>query len=729
MWKKLDSLCPKNNSSTSLTLQDFKEFYAKPAVDNKDNSLNFDLTTEQEILDFMKKYHSGNESSTSQCPGPNSDNTCLIKDILDSVISANEITSAIKGLKRGKSSGIDGIPVDLFIDCEQTLNPLLKDLFNYILEYEDYPAEWALGLISPVHKGGPDQVGNFRKISVLPAISKILENVMNNRLKFVDRVFKLEDPYNGGFKENSRTSDNIFILNSLIDQAKNSNSPLYVCFVDFRRAFDCINRKLMFYKLINQGYSSKTLRLIINMYSKTKASVKLHGLLSDTFEEMLGVAQGGVLSPYLFVSFLKDMSKLFSSMYGVKIDETLTLCYLLWADDLVLFSNTAEGLQDHLDKLHQYCAKWQLIVNNLKTKVLIFNKRNTANVKFEIGGTPIEIATKYKYLGVMYSTVRQVDETKTYILNSCSRALFKIKRYGKQLGQLPPETALKLFDSLIIPLIDYGSEIWYKESIINKLETVHLRYLKRILKVRQQTSTLAVYGDLGRYPLKVRIQGNVLKYLHRLHNSPEDSVINKIVKMLQKYNDQGKSNWLTKAEKVFNNFHACSGMHMEMFVSKSEMTVKSFIKSTLQKQYESQWKSLICDMDKQPKLRTYCTFKTNLSLEPYLNIIIPKQRLAIARFRCSAHFLAIETGRHQKPKVPVELRKCIACDTVEDEIHHLMFCSNNKPHRDQLFKLASTCISNFENLSPVLQFRELLMSKDVKLLKAVAIFLTNSSLN
>ncbi len=257
---------------------------------------------------------------------------------------------------------------------------------------------------------------------------------------------------------------------------------------------------------------------------------------------------------------------------------------------------------------------------------------------------------------------------------------------------------------------------------------MNLRYIKRILKVRQQTSTLAVYGDLGRYPLKVRIQGNVLKYLHRFYNLPDDSVISKIVKMLQKYNDQGKSNWLTKAEKVFNNFHACSGMHMDMFVSKSEMSVKSFIKTTLQKQYESQWKTLICDMDKQPKLRTYCTFKTNLSFEPYLTIIIPKQRLAIARFRCSAHFLAIETGRHQKPKVPVELRKCITCDTVEDEIHHLMFCTNNQPHRDELFKIASTCISNFENLNPVIQFRELLMSKDVKLLKAVAIFLTNSSL-
>ncbi len=112
---------------------------------------------------------------------------------------------------------------------------------------------------------------------------------------------------------------------------------------------------------------------------------------------------------------------------------------------------------------------------------------------------------------MLYSTVGQIKETKTYISKSCTRALFKVIRYCEQLGQLPPATALDLFDALISPLIDYGSEIWYRESIISRLETIHLRYLKRVLKVCQQTPTLAVHGDLGRFPLIVRLQCNVLK--------------------------------------------------------------------------------------------------------------------------------------------------------------------------------------------------------------------------
>ncbi len=138
-----------------------------------------------------------------------------------------------------------------------------------------------------------------------------------------------------------------------------------------------------------------------------------------------------------------------------------------------------------------------------------------------------------------------------------------------------------------------SSEIWFRESIINKLETLHLRYLKRVLKVRQQTPTLAVYGDLGRYPLKVRAQCNVLKYLHRIYNFPVDSVHGKIVKMLEKYKAQGKTNWLIMAEKVFKNFQSCNNITMDVFLSKSKTSVKTLVKTTLSKQYESEWETLI----------------------------------------------------------------------------------------------------------------------------------------
>ncbi len=102
---------------------------------------------------------------------------------------------------------------------------------------------WANGLINPLYKKGPNDIAsNYRRISILPAISKIIEFVLNNRLNYVDKVFCREDRFNGGFKEDSRTPDNIFILSGLIECSRIQNKPLYVCFIDFSRAFDCIKQ-------------------------------------------------------------------------------------------------------------------------------------------------------------------------------------------------------------------------------------------------------------------------------------------------------------------------------------------------------------------------------------------------------------------------------------------------------------------------------------------------------
>ncbi len=337
------------------------------------------------------------------------------------------------------------------------------------------------------------------------------------------------------------------------------------------------------------------------------------------------------------------------------------------------------------------------------------------------------MGNKYKYLGTLFSTVRQTEETKAYVHNSCTRALYKIKRYCRNLGQLPPSTAMSLFDSLIAPLIDYSSEIWYRDSIARKLETFHLKYMKRVLKVRVQTPTLAIYGELGQFPIKLRLQGNILKYLHRVNNMPTSSLVYKTLCMLKRYHTMGKNNWLSRATNVFNSFNAITGMSLDVFLSKSDSYIKSFIKSKLQESFELDWKNNISNLDAQPKLRTYCTVKCDIKPEMYLALIIPKHRQALAKFRCSAHHLAIETGRHQKPKIPVEKRLCSICNVLEDEQHHLIACSKNEVFRQALFNEACLKIDNFSNLDPTSKFRELLMCKDLKLQKEIAVFLINSA--
>ncbi len=167
-----------------------------------------------------------------------------------------EAENAIKKLKPGKSPGLDGVPIDLFKSLMHDFSSMLVTLFNYVLEEGSYPDLWSTGLINPVPKVyNPESTDKFRRISVLPSVSKILEYIINNRFMFLETALCNTDFLNGGFREDSMCSDNVFVLSGLIEKHKILKKPLFVCYVDFKRAFDCLNRIMMFTKLIHLGYS------------------------------------------------------------------------------------------------------------------------------------------------------------------------------------------------------------------------------------------------------------------------------------------------------------------------------------------------------------------------------------------------------------------------------------------------------------------------------------------
>ena len=178
----------------------------------------------------------------------------------------------------------------------------------------------------------------------MPCIGKLFESILNNRLSFKNEVCNDNDPYQAGFKTNSRTTDNIFILCAIIDKQRCLSKPLYTCFVDFTKAFDYIDRTALYYKLLNRGIDGNLLNIIKNMFSKAECRVKWDSRISDILKSEFGVLQGGMLSPKLFTEFLQDISASFDQDQGIAVD-TLLMVYLLFADDLVLFSESAEGLQ------------------------------------------------------------------------------------------------------------------------------------------------------------------------------------------------------------------------------------------------------------------------------------------------------------------------------------------------------------------------------------------------
>ncbi len=159
-----------------------------------------------------------------------------------------------------------------------------------------------------------------------------------------------------GLKVNCRTTDNIFILNSLILKQIARKKPPYVCFVDFSKAFDYINRHILYYKLIKSGINGKLLNIIMNMVSKANCRVRRKGKIGKVINSEFGVLQWGMPSPEMSKMFLADLYKHLKTEVGVHLS-TAIITYILYADDLILVSDSV-GLQKLLDGLFSFCKKW-----------------------------------------------------------------------------------------------------------------------------------------------------------------------------------------------------------------------------------------------------------------------------------------------------------------------------------------------------------------------------------
>ena len=151
--------------------------------------------------------------------------------------------------------------------------------------------------------------------------------------------------------------------------------PLYICFVDFSKAFDLVNRDILFYKIMKGGWKGNVIDTLRNLYSKTKFRVKHCGFLSKAFENNIGVNQGGIASGLLFRKFMADLCNYLHTEFGVLLGDLIIL-HLLWADDLILISNSPVGLQKQLNGLEKFCSENHTIVNSMKTKCMAYKAKS-----------------------------------------------------------------------------------------------------------------------------------------------------------------------------------------------------------------------------------------------------------------------------------------------------------------------------------------------------------------
>ena len=703
-WKLLDSL-KESKQSNHIPSEEWEMYFRKLNTPSTIVSEEF----KQKLMDLEK---------------------LKIFNKLDFRISNIEITQAIKSLKMNKSVGFDAVSNEMLRYSQHIMTPLLNKLFNMILSQGKYPAVWCKGYIIPIFKNGdPLMPSNYRGIAILSALSKLFNRILNDRLSKFICDNNLIDQKQIGFRKGSRTSDHMFMLKTLIDVYTRNNGKLFTCFVDFKKAFDSINHQFLLYKLLKAGIGGNFYNVIKDMYvnTGTKLAVRVDDTLTPFFNSYVGVRQGDVLSPTLFNLFINDVIACLDEACDTPKLGSLNISCLLYADDLVLISQSEKGLQQAVTSLEKYCETWGLAINPDKTKIVVFNKKDIlidTNVKF--GKLKIQSVESYKYLGILFAKNGNLAVAKIDLMNRGQKAMFKLNSCFKS-SQPGFNTSIHLFDHVVKPVMMYASEIWGGErfasckSIYNLLvqdtmEKCHLKHLRYSLGVSKKAPKLAVYGETGRFPLLVEAISNTVKYYIRLcsFSVNENELLVNALHECQRLNL--KKPWLHNVKDILKK----SGISLSSAHLMNPLLITKRVKAYLQAEFIKGWKSEL-ENDKRSKghgnkLRTYRSFKTTFSKEYYLeDCIVTKHRQALSRLRMGAHKLQIEVDRYTtKNRIPPEQRICKICNLgiCEDEFHLVMVCPKYHNLRQIMFNNVLEKFPCFQSLDIETKFFCLMANAD-----------------
>ena len=243
------------NELRNYSKSDSKQFWKILNKFSKCKKENPDISTET-FFEYFKNLNSDDlESDSSDDIVIDIDavieNNPLYDEILNGSITEKEVTEAINKLKSSKAPGNDSILNEYIKNTPQAFIPLYCKLFNIVLNTGIIPDSWLLGIIKPMYKnkGNPQDPDNFRAITLISCLGKLFTSVINERLNFFSNELELISKNQAGFRKGHSTADNIFVLYALISLYLSFGKKLFCTFIDFRKAFDTVWRKGLWFKL------------------------------------------------------------------------------------------------------------------------------------------------------------------------------------------------------------------------------------------------------------------------------------------------------------------------------------------------------------------------------------------------------------------------------------------------------------------------------------------------
>ena len=372
-------------------------------------------------------------------------------------ISICDVDAAMKKLKLGKAMGADRVAAEHLLYAHPSLSMCLTSLFNLMLYVGYVPDAFGMGIMIALHKDSkldPTKCDNYRCLTISSVFSKLFEYVLLD--KFED--FLATSDLQFGFKRDVGCSDAIYTVRSVVDYFVRSGNTVTITALDISKAFDKISHFALYNKLMTRGAPKCFIDLLISWYSKCYASVKWNGVFSDKFSVCAGVRQGGVLSPKLFAIYIEDLiTALKGSRLGCCINGNFLGCFL-YADDLLLVSQSFSCMQKMLDICNDIVCELNLKFNVTKSMFMRIGLRfrmPTANLYLD--GQALCKVAEIRYLGVYIKAGK---------LFRCSYSNCKLKFYRcfnaiyhRSISAASEIVSVQLMKFYCIPLVLFALEV------------------------------------------------------------------------------------------------------------------------------------------------------------------------------------------------------------------------------------------------------------------------------
>lgn len=434
-------------------------------------------------------------------------------------LTMNEVQNAVGNTKNKKAAGPDNLYNEYLKDTAYLLIPTWTELYNKCIETATIPERWRESIIKVLYKGkgDPKDTNAYRGIALENNPFKLFTKILAERIR--ETIDDCLPETQLGFRRGRSTLTAIELMLNNVWEALEEKDKFYVVFIDFTKAFDLINRKLVVEKLEETlGENNKWTQIIKAILQWNKIRISDNLSLSEPILQTNGVLQGDPLSPTLFILAAEEI---------MRIAQKSDIAAFAYADDIAVGSRDIIKLQNTINDMEEWCSKHKFEINTSKTEMMVFRQggRAPASAEIFIKGRKITIVNEFKYLGITLQTsakcfTKHVTEKAAQAI----RAMHEIS----YIRSLNLETAMALFRTKIMPVLTYGIEvIWphLTEKNLSVLERVKALYIKRAIGVSKTTRSRLVYllaretfliEDLRTLPLQNTVAyENLLKSLER----------------------------------------------------------------------------------------------------------------------------------------------------------------------------------------------------------------------